>query len=47
MVKDTVLTDDDNCTERFMKKICEYNTNFYPLTMAFVVSVVLGRSYAF
>jgi hypothetical protein len=47
VVKDTVLTDDDNCTVRFMKKICEFNTAFYPLFMGLVLSFVMGKCYAF
>ncbi len=47
VVKDTVLTDDDNCTVRFMKKICEFNTAFYPLFMGLVLSFVIWKGYAF
>lgn len=46
-MKDTVLTDDDTCTERFMKKMSELNTNFNPLMMGIVLSVVVGRSFAY
>ena len=47
MAKDTVLLDEDTCTERMMKKMSELNTNFNPLMMGVAVSVVVGRSYAF
>lgn len=47
VVKDTVLTDDDNCTVRFMKKVVEFHTNFYPLLMGLILAFVMGKSFAF
>ena len=40
----TVLKDEDTCTERLMKKMCELNSFFNPLLIAMPLNFVLGRS---
>ena len=45
--KSTILTDEDTCTERFMKKICDFNVNFNPLLLALPLNFILGKSMAF
>ena len=46
-VKSTILADTDTCTERLMKKICEFNVLFNPLLLALPLNFILGRSMAF
>lgn len=46
-VRSTVLADTDTCTERLMKKICEFNVLFNPLLLALPLNFILGRSMAF
>ena len=46
-VKSTILADTDTCTERLMKKICEFNVLFNPLLLALPLNFILGRSKAF
>jgi hypothetical protein len=46
-VRSTILTDNDTCTERLMKKVCEYNVTFNPLLLAVPLNLVLGRSMGF
>ena len=46
-VKSTILADTDTCTERLMKKICEFNVLFNPLLLALPLNFILGRLMAF
>jgi hypothetical protein len=46
-VKSTILSDSDTCTERLMKKVCEFSVTFNPLLLALPLNFILGRSRAF
>jgi hypothetical protein len=46
-VAGTVFQETDTCTERFMKKVCEYNVLFSPLLISLPLNLVAGRSMAF
>lgn len=46
-MRSTALSDDDTCTEIFMKKMCEYNVTFNPILLLVPLNFVLGRSFAF
>lgn len=46
-MQSTVLTDDDTCAERLMKKVCEFNVSFNPLLLGVPLNLLLGRSLAF
>lgn len=46
-VQSTILSDEDTCAERLMKKICEFNVSFNPLLLGVPLNFLLGRSFAF
>ena len=46
-MKESILTDDDTCVDRMMKKACEFNTNINPLLMGSILTFIAGKSYGF
>jgi hypothetical protein len=41
------FTEFDNCTERFMKKMCELSVDFNPFLISLPLSLAMGASYSF